>query len=182
MSDKCTFCGRGQDEVFTFFRPLEELKTAAGVPICICDRCIESCWKHLSTKRDYAIERLEKQVFRELLDESVTETLIRAIVDMKYRDALLEAFSERAELAKVDLSDPPQRAALQKLPAAFVCENRVLPWRIEGDHLVVAFYNPLHLLDVYDEIVRTAGMAIRPALLARDELLRAIERYVGASR
>jgi hypothetical protein len=179
MKQKCSFCGRGPDEVFTFFRPQDDVQVSSAAPIYICDRCIETCHKHLAAKQGYAIEQAEKQQFRDCLNESVTETLTRAIVDFKYRDALLTAFAERARLSKVNPGQPPEPVALQTLPAAFCRDNRILPWRVEGDHLVVAFYNPLHFLDIYDEIVHKAGMPIRPALLTRDELLGAIEQYLG---
>ncbi|KPL11413.1 hypothetical protein AMJ85_03660 [candidate division BRC1 bacterium SM23_51] len=179
MDAKCSFCGRERNEVFTFFRPQDETQPSRADCIYICDRCIESCHKQLAAKRNHTIERVEKQQLREWLHESVTETLTRAIVDLKYRDALLTAFAERAQLAKIDPSEPPQPAALLLLPASFVRDNRILPWRIENDRLVVAFYNPLHLLDIYDQIAHLAGMPIRPALLDRDELLGAIERYLG---
>lgn len=182
MSTKCSFCDRGRDEVFAFFRPQDETRASGTAGIYICDQCIEICHKHLAIKRDHTIERAEKQQFREWLDESVTETLTRAILDLKYRDALLTIFAERAQLAKVDPSNPPQPDALRRLPASFVRDNRILPWRIEHDYLVVAFYNPLHLLDIYDEIAHLAGMPIRPALLDRDELLGAIERHVATSK
>jgi len=176
MALKCSFCGRGPDDALTFFRPPDG--SPAGRTIYICDRCIESCHRRLSAKREYPIEWAEKQQFREWLSESVTETLIRAIVDMKYREPLLEAFAERANLAAVNPGEPPEAGAVLLLPGPFLRKNGILPWRIEGDHLVVAFYNPLHFLDIYDEVARRAGMAIRPALLPRDELLEALERYV----
>lgn len=181
MNEKCSFCGRTRPEAFTFFRPPEKPQSGDAGTVFICDRCIESCHTALAAKRDYPIERAQKQRFREWLVESVNETLIRAIVDMEHREALLASFAERADLAEVDPSDPPQADALGSLPAAFLRENRILPWRIEDDCLVIAFYNPLHLLDIYEDIVRRAGMPIRPALLPRDELLAAVERYVGPS-
>jgi len=180
MSQTCSFCGRGESEVSAFFRPSDQVKTFEGAALCICDRCIEACHKRLSAKPEYAVERPDKHLFREWLTESVTETLIRAVLDLKYRDTLVSAFAERAQLAKVDPSTPPEPVALQLLPADFERQNRILPWRIEGDHLIVAFYNPLHLLDIYDKIVRTAGMPIRPALLGREDLLAAMDRYVGS--
>jgi hypothetical protein len=176
----CTFCGRGRDDALAFFRPATERKTSGDRPIRICDRCIEVCHRRLVNEREQGLEHHEKQRFREWLDDSVTETLIRAIVDFKYRDALVEAFGERAELAAIGADEAPSPVALALLPAEFVRENRVLPWRIEQDHLVVAFYNPLHLLDIYDAIVRMAGMPIRPALIGRDALLAAIERHIGS--
>jgi len=107
MDAKCSFCGRERNEVFTFFRPQDETQPSRADCIYICDRCIESCHKQLAAKRNHTIERVEKQQLREWLHESVTETLTRAIVDLKYRDALLTAFAERAQLAKIDPSEPP---------------------------------------------------------------------------
>lgn len=179
MKPRCSFCGRTADEVFTFFRPADDMAASGEVAIFICDRCIESCHGRLAAKRDYPVENVEKQQFRQWLQESATETLIRAIVDLQYRDAFLETFAERARLAHVDAEKPPDGEALKLLPASFIRENRVVPWRIEQDRLVVAFYNPLHLLDIYDEIVRLAGMRIRPALVEREVLLRAIESHVA---
>jgi hypothetical protein len=179
MRTKCSFCGRERRDVSTFFRPQVQAQSAASASTYICDRCIESCHRHLVSKSDYELERVEKQQYRQSLQDSVTETLIRAIVDMKYRDALLVTFAERSELADVDPSHPPQADALKRLPKTFAREHRFLPWRVEDNHLVVAFYNPLHLLDMYDEIVRLAGMPIRPALLDREEVLDSIKRYLG---
>jgi len=180
MKAKCSFCGRGRNSVLAFFKPQSQVQPA-DVPqqTLICDRCIESCHQVLASKKEYSVEAAEKQQLREWLNDSVTETLVRAIVELKHRDALIEAFSQRAQLAEIQSDEMPQPEALQMLPAAFARENRVLPWRIEDSHLVVGFYNPLQLLDIYDELVRLAGMPVRPALISRERLREATDQHLA---
>jgi hypothetical protein len=162
--------------VLTFFKPQSQVQASDAATILICDRCIESCHQVLASKREYKVDLAEKQQFRDWLHESVIETLIRAIVEMKHRDTLVAAFTERARLAAIKPDEAPQPDALKMLPGDFVRENRIVPWRLEENHLVVGFYNPLVLLDVYDEIVNRSGLPIRPALVSRDRINEVIER------
>ena len=77
--------------------------------------------------------------------------------------------------ARRSYASSPLPSVSSRIPASYLRENRILPWRIADDHLVVAFYNPLHMLDIYDDVIALAGMPISPALLSREQLLEAME-------
>lgn len=177
---ECTFCGRAADEVLTFFRPGTHTPSPDEVQICICNYCVESCHNRLEAKRDETLDRVGKQKLKEALSESATDTLIRAILENDYRELFIETFRHHADhLARLDPDSEPEPAALQLMPGKYLRENRILPWRIENGILIIAFYNPLHMTDIYDEVCQRAGMPIQLALLPRKTVLACIEKHFG---
>ncbi len=98
-------------------------------------------------------------------------------------DPLLDAsaLSRRLGVPLVDLKHYPVDARmLAELPESFVREHAVFPLMIFDDHLVVAMENPADG-DLARMIQFVAGKNVETCVATRHDLVKAIDRYYGAS-
>lgn len=112
----------------------------------------------------------------------------RSIVHLGFlkERAVLEAVGSQLGVPFVELGEsvvPPEVVAL--LPAKLVIARRVLPIAREPGAprgaLVVALPDPLDL-NVLDEVRFAAGMPVKPAIAAEEDLEQAIARHLGRPR
>jgi type IV pilus assembly protein PilB len=90
---------------------------------------------------------------------------------------LAEALAQAYGLNAVDLSGYPiDAAATAKIPIALARRHRVLGISIDDDEIVVAVADPGDVLAL-DDVRAATGLTVRPVVAARDELLKAIERF-----
>jgi type IV pilus assembly protein PilB len=91
---------------------------------------------------------------------------------------LAEALAEAYGLNAVDLvTYPVDAAAAAKIPAALARRHRVLGISIDDDEIVVAVSDPGDVLAL-DDVRAATGLSVRPVVAARDELLKAIDRFL----
>jgi type IV pilus assembly protein PilB len=90
---------------------------------------------------------------------------------------LAEALAQAYGLKTVDLSGyPVDAAATAKIPFPLARRHRILGIALDDDEIVVAVADPGDVLAI-DDVRAATGMAVRPVVAARDELLKAIERF-----
>ncbi|MDT4932096.1 MAG: type pilus assembly protein PilB, partial [Pseudonocardiales bacterium] len=93
---------------------------------------------------------------------------------------LAEALAQAYGLKCVDLdSFPIDAAAMAKIPIALARRHRVLGIALDDDEIVVALADPGDVLAL-DDVRAASGLQVRPVVVARDELLKAIERFQRA--
>jgi len=68
--------------------------------------------------------------------------------------------------------------AIQMVPRMLAETHKVLPYRIEGNKLIVAMSDPLDYYAI-EELRMATGMWIEPAIVSSEELDHAIRRYYG---
>jgi type IV pilus assembly protein PilB len=99
-----------------------------------------------------------------------------AVTEIEMADALAEAYGLQA----VDLAGYPiDVAAVAKVPMILARRHRVLGISFDNDALVVAIVDPGDVLAL-DDVRAATGMLVRPVVVARDELMKAIDRYQRA--
>jgi type IV pilus assembly protein PilB len=90
---------------------------------------------------------------------------------------LAEALAQSYGLNSVDLVGYPiDAAATAKIPVSLARRHRMLGISIDDDEIVVAVADPGDVLALDDVRVAT-GLSVRPVVAARDELLKAIDRF-----
>lgn len=90
---------------------------------------------------------------------------------------LAEALAQAYGLNAVDLvAYPVDAAAAAKIPVALARRHRVLGISIDDDEIVVAVADPGDVLAL-DDVRAATGLSVRPVVAARDELLKAIDRF-----
>jgi type IV pilus assembly protein PilB len=90
---------------------------------------------------------------------------------------LAEALAQAYGLNSVDLVGYPiDAAATAKIPVALARRHRVLGISIDDDEIVVAIADPGDVLAL-DDVRAATGLSVRPVVAARDELLKAIDRF-----
>jgi type IV pilus assembly protein PilB len=90
---------------------------------------------------------------------------------------LAEALAEAYGLKSVDLiSYPVDASATARIPFAMARRHRLLGIAVDDDEIVVAVSDPGDVLAL-DDVRAATGMHVRPVVVARDELLKAIERF-----
>ena len=91
----------------------------------------------------------------------------------------LAAVGRALGLATVDLEHlSPNPEALTKLPASAVYQYNVLPFKFEGEALVVVTSDPFDTAAA-DGLRLVAGCPIRTALAPREEVEKAVKKYYG---
>ena len=90
---------------------------------------------------------------------------------------LAEALAQAYGLHSVDLVGYPiDAAATAKIPVTLARRHRVLGISIDDDEIVVAVADPGDVLAL-DDVRAATGLSVRPVVAARDELLKAIDRF-----
>jgi type IV pilus assembly protein PilB len=90
---------------------------------------------------------------------------------------LAEALAEAYGLKAIELDTfPIDAAATAKIPIALARRHRVLGIALDDDEIVVAVADPGDVLAL-DDVRAATGLQVRPVVVARDELLKAIERF-----
>jgi type IV pilus assembly protein PilB len=90
---------------------------------------------------------------------------------------LAEALAEAYGIKTVDLVGYPiDAAATAKIPFALARRHRILGIALDDDEIVVALADPGDVLAL-DDIRAATGLQVRPVVVARDELTKAIERF-----
>jgi type IV pilus assembly protein PilB len=90
---------------------------------------------------------------------------------------LAEALAQAYGIKSVDLGGYPiDAAATAKIPFALARRHRVLGIAVDDEEIVVAVADPGDVLAL-DDVRAATGLVVRPVVVARDELLKAIERF-----
>ena len=90
---------------------------------------------------------------------------------------LAEGLAQAYGLNSVDLVGYPiDAAATAKIPVSLARRHRVLGISIDDDEIVVAVADPGDVLAL-DDVRAATGLSVRPVVAARDELLKAIDRF-----
>src|SRR3954452_8682370 len=90
---------------------------------------------------------------------------------------LAEALAQAYGLTSIDLVGYPiDAAATAKIPVLLARRHRVLGISIDDNEIVVAVADPGDVLAL-DEVRAATGLSVRPVVAARDELLKAIDRF-----
>ncbi|MEO6885866.1 MAG: ATPase, T2SS/T4P/T4SS family [Jatrophihabitantaceae bacterium] len=101
-----------------------------------------------------------------LLDQQV-------VTEVELAEALAEAYG----LKSVDLGTYPiDAAATAKIPVALSRRHRVLGIAIDDTEIVVALADPGDVLAL-DDVRAATGLLVRPVVVARDELTKALDRF-----
>ena len=96
----------------------------------------------------------------------------RVVTEVELADALAEAYG----LKSVDIVGYPiDLAAAAKIPVAMSRRHRVLGIAIDDNEIVVAMADPGDVLAI-DDVRAATGLQVRPVVVARDELNKAIDR------
>jgi type IV pilus assembly protein PilB len=97
----------------------------------------------------------------------------RVVTEVELADALAEAYG----LKSVDIVGYPiDLAAAAKIPVAMSRRHRVLGIAIDDNEIVVAMADPGDVLAI-DDVRAATGLQVRPVVVARDELNKAIDRF-----
>jgi type IV pilus assembly protein PilB len=95
------------------------------------------------------------------------------VTEVEMAEALAEAYG----LKTIDLAGYPiDAAATAKIPLALARRHRVLGISVDDEEIVVAVADPGDVLAL-DDIRAASGLQVRPVVVARDELIKAIERF-----
>ena len=90
---------------------------------------------------------------------------------------LAEALADAYGLHAVDLvAYPIDAAAAAKIPVSLARRHKVLGISLDDDEIVVAVSDPGDVLAL-DDVRAATGLTVRPVVAARDELLKAIDRF-----
>ncbi|MBN9619047.1 MAG: Flp pilus assembly complex ATPase component TadA, partial [Actinobacteria bacterium] len=90
---------------------------------------------------------------------------------------LAEALAQAYGLKSVDLVGYPiDAAATAKIPIALARRHRVLGISLDDEEIAVAVADPGDVLAL-DDVRAATGLTVRPVVVARDDLLKAIERF-----
>ena len=96
-----------------------------------------------------------------------------AVTEVEVAEALAEAYG----LKTVDLAGYPlDVAAAAKIPIALSRRHRVLGIAIDDEEIVVATADPGDVIAL-DDIRAATGLLVRPVVVARDELTKALDRF-----
>jgi type IV pilus assembly protein PilB len=121
------------------------------------------------TALEEAAEKAEasgKQLRDVLVDDGV-------ITEVELAEALAEAYG----LQSIDLAMyPVDLAAAARIPVALSRRHRVLGIAIDDTEIVLALADPGDVLAI-DDVRAATGLHVRPVVVARDELNKAIDRF-----
>jgi len=114
---------------------------------------------------------------------SAAEVASRPLRDVLVDDGIVtevelaEALAQAYGLTSVDLVGYPiDAAATAKIPVALSRRHRVLGISIDDDEIVVAVADPGDVLAL-DDVRAATGLSVRPVVAARDELIKALDRF-----
>jgi type IV pilus assembly protein PilB len=114
-----------------------------------------------------------------LLAEESSRALRDVLVDdgIVTEIELAEALAEAYGLKSVDIVGYPiDLAAAAKIPVALSRRHRVLGIALDDEEIVVAVSDPGDILAI-DDVRAATGLTVRPVVVARDELNKAIDRF-----
>jgi type IV pilus assembly protein PilB len=98
----------------------------------------------------------------------------RLVTEIELAEALAEAYG----LQSVDLTlYPVDVAAAATIPNALSRRHRVLGIALSDEEIVVALSEPGDVLAI-DDVRAATGMTVRPVVVARDELNKAVDRFL----
>ena len=107
----------------------------------------------------------------------------RALTDVLVGDGIVtetelaEALADAYGLLPVDLvAYPIDAAATAKIPVALARRHKVLGISLDDEEIVVAVSDPGDVLAL-DDVRAATGLIVRPVVAARDELMKAIDRF-----
>jgi type IV pilus assembly protein PilB len=107
---------------------------------------------------------------RQLQDVLIDEQVVTEI-------ELAEALAEAYGLKSIDIVGyPVDLAAATRIPPAMSRRHRVLGIAIDDSEIVVAVADPGDVLAI-DDVRAATGLVVRPVVVARDELNKAIDRF-----
>jgi type IV pilus assembly protein PilB len=90
---------------------------------------------------------------------------------------LAEALAQAYGIKSLDLDGYPiDAAATAKIPFALARRHRLLGISLDDEEIVVAIADPGDVLAL-DDVRAATGLTVRPVVVARDELTKAIERF-----
>ncbi|TAM89938.1 MAG: type II secretion system protein GspE [Jatrophihabitans sp.] len=107
-------------------------------------------------------------------DKALADVLVdqRIVSELELADAVAEAYG----LKSVDLVGyPVDAAATAKIPAALSRRHKVLGIALDDLEIVVATADPGDVLAL-DDVRAATGLLVRPVVVARDELTKAVDR------
>ncbi|MDT4925427.1 MAG: type pilus assembly protein PilB [Pseudonocardiales bacterium] len=134
--------------------PVLEALRVRGVSPTVLSDAVEASMESGRTLRDV------------LVDDGV-------VTEVELAEALAEAYG----IKTVDLVGYPiDAAATTKIPFALARRHRILGIALGDDEIVVALADPGDILAL-DDVRAATGLQVRPVVVARDELLKAIERF-----
>jgi type IV pilus assembly protein PilB len=97
----------------------------------------------------------------------------RVVTDVELAEALAQAYG----LKTVDLvTYPVDAAAAAKIPVAIARRHKVLGIAVDDEEIVVATADPGDVLAL-DDVRAATGLQVRPVVVARDELTKAVDRF-----
>ena len=97
----------------------------------------------------------------------------RIVTDIELAEALAQAYG----LKSIDLVGyPVDAAAAAKIPVAIARRHKVLGIAIDDEEIVVAVSDPGDVLAL-DDVRAATGLQVRPVVVARDELNKAVDRF-----
>jgi type IV pilus assembly protein PilB len=110
----------------------------------------------------------------ELTGRSIRDVLIndRLVTELELTEASGEAYGMKAVDLVGYVLDP---AAVAKIPLALVLRHRVLGLALNGNEITVAITDPSDIVAL-DDIRAATGLVVRPAVVARSELRKIIDR------
>ncbi len=110
-----------------------------------------------------------------------TERFDRVLVRLGYVSEadLLNIFSEQFAIPVVELTSEQIDAGLLKsMPARLIHKRRILPYKKEGNKLIVAISDPFDM-EGLDELRAVTGSDVEPVLASEYEINLMIKRYFG---
>ena len=133
--------------------PVVESLRARGLSWEVLDRAVQQAEESGRPLRDVLIDQ-------------------RVVTEIELAEALAEAYG----LKSVDIVGYPiDLAAAAKIPVAMSRRHRVLGIAIDDNEIVVAMADPRDVLAI-DDVRAATGLQVRPVVVARDELNKAIDR------
>jgi type IV pilus assembly protein PilB len=101
---------------------------------------------------------------------------LRVVTEIELAEATAEAYG----LKSVDLVGYPiDAAATAKIPVALARRHKVLGIALDDNEIVVALADPGDVLAI-DDVRAATGLTVRPVVVARDELTKALDRFQRA--
>jgi type IV pilus assembly protein PilB len=110
--------------------------------------------------------------------KSLSDVLVdqRVVTEIELAEATAEAYG----IKSVDLVGYPiDAAATAKIPVALARRHRVLGIALDDNEIVVALADPGDVLAI-DDVRASTGLLVRPVVVARDELQKALDRFQRA--
>jgi type IV pilus assembly protein PilB len=110
---------------------------------------------------------------RQLRDVLVDD---RIVTDVELAEALAQAYG----LKTIDLVGyPVDAAAAARIPVAIARRHKVLGIAVDDEEIVVAIADPGDVLAL-DDVRAATGLQVRPVVVPRDELVKAVDRFQRA--